>query len=106
MLLADPSLRGQGNGSRLAVAFTRFLWANYPFRGLVAHTLEWNVRAIRCFERAGYEQTARVFRNEQWFLRLQARREWWLLWDSEGRFEPAQTANPPSNPAPVSAREG
>jgi hypothetical protein len=57
--------------------------------------LEWNERAARAFERAGYERTARVYRAEQWLLRLEARREWWLLWDSEGRFDfPAPSGRP------------
>jgi RimJ/RimL family protein N-acetyltransferase len=93
MLLADPALRGRGDGRRLAVAFIRYLWENHPFRTLRLHTLDWNERAIRCFARAGFEPTARVYRDDAWFLRMEARREWWLLWDSEGRF--AEAAQPP-----------
>jgi hypothetical protein len=55
--------------------------------------LEWNERAIRSFRAAGFADAARVFRDNEWFLRMEARREWWLLWDAEGRFA-ARTATP------------
>ncbi len=87
MVIAEPGCRGNGNGSRLAIAFVRYLWEAYPFRRLELHTLEWNERAVRCFQRAGFEPTARVLRVDEWFIRMEARREWWLLWDAEGRFE-------------------
>jgi RimJ/RimL family protein N-acetyltransferase len=86
IMLASPALWGRGLGRALMVAFVRYLWASHPFRVLVLHTLEWNERAIRSFQRAGFEETARVLRDGEWLRRMEARREWWLLWDAEGRF--------------------
>ena len=98
VMLADPASWGQGSGRRVMVSFVRYLWAAHPFRTLVLHTLEWNQRALRCFQRAGFHETARVLRDEDWLVRMEARREWWLLWDSEGRFEERArlTAQPPA----------
>lgn len=81
--------RGQGLGTEAAVLFLRHLWKNYPFRRIYLHTLEWNARAISSFRKAGFDVAARVVRDDEEFLRMEVRREWWLLWDEEGRFAEA-----------------
>lgn len=78
--------RGQGAGTAAVILFLRYLWQNYPFRRIYLHTLEWNERAIACFRKAGFNESARVVRDDESFVRMEARREWWLLWDAEGRF--------------------
>lgn len=86
--IALPEYRGAGLGTEAVVAFLGYLWNEFPFRVVYLHTLEWNEAAIRCFEKAGFSTTARVLRGKQWFLRMEVRREWWLLWEQEGRFAP------------------
>ncbi len=78
--------RGAGLGTEATIAFLRFVWQSLPLRCIYLHTLEWNERARRSFERSGFRQTAVVVRRDERFLRMEAKREWWLLWDSEGRF--------------------
>jgi RimJ/RimL family protein N-acetyltransferase len=80
--------RGAGMGTEATIIFLRWAWQNLPFRRIYLHTLEWNDRAHKCFLRAGFEDKGRVFRLQQSFVRMEAQREWWLLWDSEGRFQP------------------
>ena len=84
--VAEPGHRDAGVGSAAAMMFLRSLWETRLIRTLILHTLEWNERAIRCFQRAGFEPNARVYRRQDWFLRMEARREWWTMWDLEGRF--------------------
>ncbi len=81
-----PECQGAGIGTEVTVAFLDFLWRERPFRRIVLHTLAWNERAIACFEHAGFTQIARVIRKGEWFIRMEARREWWLMWQAEGRF--------------------
>ncbi|MBI2765662.1 MAG: GNAT family N-acetyltransferase [Chloroflexi bacterium] len=85
--IGPESWRGRGAGTAATILFLRHIWAALPFRLIHLHTLEWNERAQRCFHRAGFDEVARVVRNEQSFIRMEARREWWLLWDMEGRFD-------------------
>jgi aminoglycoside 6'-N-acetyltransferase len=80
-----------GIGTEATIAFLDFLWRERPFRRVVLHTLAWNRRAIACFERAGFTPIARVLRSGEWFIRMEARREWWLMWQAEGRFEPKRS---------------
>ncbi|KAA0238135.1 MAG: N-acetyltransferase [Chloroflexi bacterium CFX7] len=84
--IARPEYRGAGLGTEAVVAFLGYIWERLPFRLMYLHTLDWNAPAIHCFEKAGFSTTARVLRKGQWFLRMEVRREWWLLWDQEGRF--------------------
>jgi len=81
-----PECQDAGLGTAVTVAFLDFLWRERPFHRIVLHTLAWNARAIACFERAGFTQIARVNRKGEWFIRMEARREWWLMWQAEGRF--------------------
>jgi len=86
--IALPEFQGVGLGAVAMITFVRYLWHRHAFRRLYLHTLDWNERARRCFRTAGFDQTARVSRKGQSFVRMETRREWWLLWDQEGRFEP------------------
>lgn len=86
--IAVPELQGVGLGTVATIAFLRYLWHSHTFRRIYLHTLDWNERAQRCFRTAGFDQTGRVSRKDQSFVRMETRREWWLLWDQEGRFDP------------------
>lgn len=78
--------RGHGLGTEAMILFVRYLWETTPFRLLFLHTLDWNERAQRSFRRAGFAATMRTMRGEESFIRMEARREWWLMHDAEGRF--------------------
>lgn len=84
--IGDSRLRGQGLGREAAILFLRYVWANTAYRRIYLHALEWNERAIRSFTAAGFETTSRIARQGEVFLRMEARREWWLLRESEGGF--------------------
>ncbi len=85
--IAPEGYRGRGVGRATIVAFLRFLFAQRSFRRIHLRTLEWNMRAIKCFEACGFQAIERIFHDGNWFVVMEARREWWLLWDSEGRFD-------------------
>ncbi len=85
--LGDDENRGQGLGRDAVAIFLRWVWNNRAIRMIYLNALEWNERAIRCFRSSGFDEVARVLRDGQAFTRMEVRREWWLLWDAEGRFE-------------------
>lgn len=101
--------QGHGLGTAATITFLRYLWATHAFRRIYLHTLDWNERAQRCFAASGFDQVARVARKGEWFVKMEARREWWLLWDQEGRFEAPlararlPAASPPPRPHATSA---
>lgn len=85
--IGDPGARGRGFGREAVILFLRWVWNNRRVRLVYLHALEWNERAIRAFRAAGFEECARVIRDGQVLVRMEVRREWWLLWEMEGRFE-------------------
>jgi RimJ/RimL family protein N-acetyltransferase len=85
--VAQADYRDRGIGTAAMVAFVRYLWNMLGVRELYLHTLDWNVRARASFARAGFEETARIVRDPHVFIRMEARREWWLLHDMEGHFD-------------------
>ncbi|MCC7366357.1 MAG: GNAT family N-acetyltransferase [Dehalococcoidia bacterium] len=99
--LAHPDYRDRGLGTATVIAFLRHLWSASAFRRIELHTLEWNVRAQRCFEKAGFGSRALVVRGDTRLVRMEARREWWLLWEMEGRFDFV-----PNVPCPAPAGSG
>jgi RimJ/RimL family protein N-acetyltransferase len=104
--LGDRRYWGQGIGREATILFLGYLWRNYPFRLLRLHTLDWNERARRCFESAGFNEVAQVLRGPEAFVQMESRREWWMLWEMEGRFQlpnPAAGAEStaPENQEPV-----
>ena len=97
IVIGPAAHRGRGLGTAATVAFLRFLWQTYPFRRIYLHVLEWNAAARSSFRKAGFSETARVLRDHAVLIRMEVRREWWLLWDAEGRF-PDPVPQPPTEP--------
>ncbi len=87
MTIGEPTQQGAGYGREAAIAFMRYLFAERPFSRIRMHALEWNERAIRCFAAIGFAESSRVLRGQHVMVRMDVSREWWLLWDQEGRFE-------------------
>lgn len=94
--IGRSDLHGLGYGTEATVLFLRHVWETTPFRSLILHTFEWNERAARCFRRAGFDDAGVVERQAGRLLRMEARREWWLFHDSNGRF--AGVGERPSSP--------
>lgn len=84
--IGRAAYRDSGFGTEAVVAFLQLVWATTPIRRLYLHTLQWNERARRCFAKAGFVEQAIVIRGDASFLRMDVQREWWLLWEQEGRF--------------------
>lgn len=98
--IALAEYRDRGLGTVAMVTFLRYLFATHAFRRVYLHTLAWNVRARASFERAGFEAVTTVQRDGVELVRMEVRRDWWLLWDREGRFEPVLArARRPLRPA-------
>ena len=79
--------RYRGLGREAVVALLRYLFQSTAFRSLTLHTLASNAPARRCFLASGFEETGEVERQGARLVAMAVRREYWLLYDSEGRFE-------------------
>ncbi|MGE3076821.1 MAG: GNAT family N-acetyltransferase [Dehalococcoidia bacterium] len=101
--IGEPDARDRGLGREAVTVFLRWAWNNRPVRLIYLHALDWNERAIRAFRACGFDDSARVFRDAQALLRMEVRREWWLLWEAEGRFAFASNQAPLSQSGPGSS---
>lgn len=76
--IGSAAHRGRGLGTETVMVFLRYIWAHLPVRVVELHAYEWNTRAHAAFRNAGFAPVARVYRAGHWYLRMEARREWWL----------------------------
>ncbi|WP_322796004.1 GNAT family N-acetyltransferase [Tepidiforma sp.] len=93
--IGPPAHRGRGAGREAVVHFLRHVFDSHPYREVYLHTLESNLPARRAFLAAGFNPTVTVLRGSDRYVRMEARREWWLLWDMEGRFAFADSPRAP-----------
>jgi RimJ/RimL family protein N-acetyltransferase len=59
---------GYGYGSDAVATMVRDVFTRTSLRRLYLHTLEWNLRAQRCFHKAGFEACATSWRDGETFV--------------------------------------
>lgn len=73
--IGDRRYWGQGYGSDAVRALVGLLFREKGLRRIFLHTLDWNTRARRCFEKAGFVPCGQLLRDGQNFIRMEVRRE-------------------------------
>jgi RimJ/RimL family protein N-acetyltransferase len=66
---------GRGYGTDLIRTFMRYLFENTVLDRVYLKTLDWNVRAQRCFEKAGFQRYGTSRRGEYGFLLMEIFRD-------------------------------
>jgi RimJ/RimL family protein N-acetyltransferase len=64
-----------GYGTDLLTTFVRYLFANTVLERIYLKTLDWNLRAQRCFENAGFQRYGTSRRGEYHFILMDIRRD-------------------------------
>ena len=67
---------GRGYGTEAARLLVERLLGKRDFRRVHLKTLDWNRRARRCFEKAGFAECGRAYRSGNSFILMEVRREW------------------------------
>ncbi len=67
---------GQGYGTEAVRLLLEHLLGRAGFRRVHLKTLEWNRRARRCFERAGFVERGRTQRGSNSYVLMECRGEW------------------------------
>ena len=86
IVIGESHYRNQGYGFEAIVEFLRLIFSVERFNRIYLHSLDWNIRAQKCFERAGFRIVDQVARRGHDFVRMETSREKWLLLDLEGYF--------------------
>jgi len=66
----------QGYGTDAVVVVVYYLFRETDLERLYLHTLDWNTRAHRAFEKAGFVDCGSSWRNGNTFIVMEVRREW------------------------------
>jgi RimJ/RimL family protein N-acetyltransferase len=106
--IGDEDSRDKGFGREAVILLLQWAWSHRRVRVVHLHALSWNERAIACFRHAGFAPTVRVVREGEELVRMEVRREWWLLWEMEGRFalRSKEEGGGAESNSPLAAEEG
>ena len=74
--IGEPECWSQGYGSDAVEALVDALFAEGRMNRLYLHTLDWNRRAQRAFEKAGFTVSGTSWRDGHTFIVMEARRTW------------------------------
>ena len=74
---------GRGYGTDLLHTFAGYLFASLEFERIYLKTLDWNVRAQRCFEKAGFRRYGTSRRGEYNFVLMEVYRPEFDLAESQ-----------------------
>jgi RimJ/RimL family protein N-acetyltransferase len=66
---------GRGYGTDLIRTFVRYLFETMDLERIHLKTLDWNLRAQRCFEKVGFQRYGTSKRGEYRFILMDIRRE-------------------------------
>jgi len=69
--IGDRRYWGQGYGSDAVQALVKLVFREKGLRRMFLHTLDWNVRAQRCFQKAGFVPCGLVQRDGRSFLLME-----------------------------------
>ena len=74
--IGDRQRWAQGYGTDAVAALAAHLFGTTDLQRLYLHTLDWNHRAHRAFEKAGFADCGTSWRNGHTFMVMEVRREW------------------------------
>jgi RimJ/RimL family protein N-acetyltransferase len=74
IMLGRKDSWGQGYGTETIKAFLPYVFQRYNLNRIYLHTLDWNHRAQRAFEKAGFHVIGPVARNGYSFIKMEVLR--------------------------------
>lgn len=58
-----PNLCGKGNGNRFMNTIIQYIKQIYPDSEIILNVRNWNIRAIKCYEKAGFKILRKYYRD-------------------------------------------
>ena len=99
IMIGDKEYWGQGYGADAVRVLTRYLFNVEGLRTVYLHTLEWNVRAQRSFEKCGFMARDKVRRDGKTFIFMELSRARWerlpILINGQAEAEPYSVVREP-----------
>ena len=78
IMIGDRAYWDHGYGFDAMVTMIDYIFSHTTLKHLYLHTLEWNLRARKAFQRCGLRDVGPVRKNGYRFVRMELEREEWL----------------------------
>ncbi len=91
----------QGYGTDAVAALVAQLFRNTDLQRLYLHTLDWNSRAQRSFQKAGFAECGTAWRHGHTFIVMEVRRQWLAEGVTERGVRAQARLDPAGPDAPV-----
>ncbi len=106
IMIGDRTCWDQGYGYHSMVGLIDYMFCGTSLRRLYLHTLEWNLRAQRSFEKCGFTPVRATQRDGYKFIRMELSRERWFQIRGEklAELRQEQTAAESEAPSPLSGQ--
>ena len=77
IMIGDRDYWDQDYGSNAIITLLDHIFDTTRLERIYLNTLDWNIRAQRCFEKCGFVPCGRVRRYGDTFILMEIRRSWW-----------------------------
>ena len=78
IMIGDKGYWDKGYGADAVLALLEHLFSREKMKRVYLHTLDWNKRAQRSFEKCGFVECDRVRRDGQSFVKMDISKDQWL----------------------------
>lgn len=80
IMIGDKEFWSHGYGTDAVSTLVNHIFRSTAMKRVYLHTLEWNIRAQRCFQNSGFTALKRVKRSGYQFILMDAWRDQWETW--------------------------
>lgn len=98
IMIGEREYWDQGYGAEAIEAVLGHLFQKVRLQRVYLHTLEWNIRAQKCFLKCGFVPTGKVYRNGSVLIAMEILREAWAK--QKGTTGAEQEGRDSSGPVP------
>jgi RimJ/RimL family protein N-acetyltransferase len=90
IMIGDKEYWSRGYGTDVMTTFTSYIFQNSNLNRLYLKTLEWNIRAQKCFAKSGFTQCGYMQRDGYNFMLMELYRDQWEKRQRAARENPSQ----------------
>jgi len=109
IMVGDRNYWGKGYGTDAVRTLLDHIFAATRMKRVYLHTLDWNIRAQKSFEKAGFVPCGRTARNGKTFIQMEVLREQWekrkQAAQQPGKAAPGNGAQPVARPVGVRGQQ-
>ena len=77
IMIGQANYLGKGYGADTIKTLSRYIFDNTNFQRIYLKTLDWNIRAQRCFQKCGFSDYNQISRDSYRFILMELTREMW-----------------------------